>query len=263
MQTDGLLVHTPEQRAGASVAVANSAALTIVPRVVLRSLLMVIGFLVVMHLLVQVAVWRFGRDHLLGVVPLFDLNREGNIPTWYSAGVLLITGVALGLVAVGKRQQQAQFARHWAVLGAMFLYLSFDELMRVHEFWGAWLDSSLGQLRSPAFLGGAFAHLWIVPAVVLVLVVGLTYIRFLQHLPPSTRTLFMGSGLAFIVGAVGFEMLDGIYAAAAGRRNLTFEMLVAAEESLEMTSIAVFLYAVLTYLGDTFSAIQISPRRAE
>lgn len=230
---------------------------TISPGVVLRSLLIIIGFLVLMHGVVQVATFRFGRDHLMGLAPLFDLNREGNIPTWYSGAVLLITGLMLGVVATGTRQTRAPFAGHWAVLSLIFLYLSFDEMMRVHEFWGARLNEVLGQWKSREFLAGAFTHLWIIPAGAMAVTVGLGYLRFLRHLPRPTRALFVLSGLMFVAGAVGFEMVDGAYAAVAGRRNLTFEAIVAAEESLEMISIAIFLYAVLTYLGTTFQSIQV------
>lgn len=233
------------------------AAPSISPAVVLKSLGLIIAFLVLMHGVVQVATFRFGHDHLMGLAPMFDLNREGNIPTWYSGAVLLITGLVLGIVALGAHQTRAPFVAHWAVLSAIFLYLSFDETMRVHEFWGARLDGWFEEWRSRDFFGGAFAHLWVLPAGLMIAVTGLGYLRFLQHLPPPTRTLFVVSGVMFVAGAVGFEMVDGVYAAAAGRRNLTFEAIVAAEESLEMFSIAIFLYAVLVYLGNTFPSVHV------
>src|SRR5215213_808996 len=46
--------------------------------------------LTVIHVLVQIADFGFGRDHLLGLTPLFDLNQENNIPTCYS-GIVLFT----------------------------------------------------------------------------------------------------------------------------------------------------------------------------
>ena len=236
--------------------------LTISPAVVLRSLCIVIGFLVLMHGIVQVATFRFGHDHMMGVVPLFDLNREGNLPTWYSGAVLLITGVMLGVIALGKRRARAPFAGHWALLAVIFLYLSFDELTRLHENWGALVESTLTDWRSRDFLGGALWHLWVVPAGALVLLVGLGYLRFVLQLPHPTRTLFVVSGVGFVCGAIGFEMIDGAYGAVGGRRNLTFEAIIAAEESLEMISIAVFLYAVLGYLGSTYAAIHIETPNA-
>ena len=63
--------------------------LTISPRAVARVLTVAILLLMAMHMFVQVAYFGFGHDNLLGLTALFDMNRETNVPTWYSVAGFL------------------------------------------------------------------------------------------------------------------------------------------------------------------------------
>ena len=221
-----------------------------------------IACLTVVHILVQIAYFGFGRDHLLGLTPLFDLNQENNIPTWYSGMVLFTTAGALGVVAAAKRQAGALFVRHWTALAFIFLYMSLDELTRIHEQWGPLLAQPLGGLRDPQVLSGALRNLWIIPAFLLAAAIGLAYIRFLLHLPSRTRNLFVASGVAFVLATIGMEMLGASLSAAGGRFTPRFMVVATIEEVLEMASIAVFLCAVLEYAGVTFGTVHCRFRPA-
>jgi hypothetical protein len=210
-----------------------------------------------MHAFVHVANFGFGRDHLRGLTPLFDMNRENNVPTWYSGIVFLATAAALAMVAIAGRQAGAPFVRHWAALAVIFLYLSLDELTQIHESWGALLDARLGHWRSSEVMGGVFRNLWVIPAGLIALVVGLSYVRFLLHLPSRTRAMFVAAGVGFVTAAVGMEMVGASYSAAGGRYKAGFMVLVTVEEALEMASIALFLYAVLAYAGTTLHTVLV------
>ena len=226
-------------------------------RVAIALLASAIGFLVLMHAAVQIAWFGFGRDHVLGLTPLFDLNRENNIPAWYSGTVFLITAAALASIAVSKRQAGDRFRRHWAVLAIIFVYLSFDELTRVHENWGNALNAPLAAWRDRAVLGGMLRNLWVLPAGLVATIVGLSYLRFLLHLPFPTRALFVMSGVTFVAAAVGMEMVGAAYSAAGGRYEPAFMVFVTIEEGLEMGSIALFLYSVLRYAADNVGVVHV------
>jgi hypothetical protein len=234
--------------------------ITIRAAFVARLLAIAIACLVAAHIAVHVAHFGFGRDHLMGLTPLFDMNREGNAPAWYSGTVFLATAAALAAVAAAKRRQADQFQRHWAVLALAFLYLSFDELTQVHEKWGDVLNGPLASWRRREVLGGVLRNLWVLPAGVMAAVVGLSYLRFLAHLPVVTRTLFVASGVTFVGAAVGMEMLGASYSAAGGRYHPGFMVFVTIEEGLEMGSIAVFLYAVLTYAARNIGGVHLDFR---
>lgn len=243
-------------------AISRGAELTLSPAIAGRVQAVAIASLTVIHILVQIAYFGFGRDHLMGLTPLFDLNQENNIPTWYSGIVLFTTAGALAIVTAATYQAGAAFARHWAVLAMIFLYLSLDELTRIHEQWGPLLQQPLGGLRDPHVLGGALRNLWIIPAFLLAAVVGLAYIRFLLHLPSRTRGLFVASGVAFVFATIGMEMLGATLSAAGGRFTPRFMVVATIEEVVEMASIAMFLCAVLEYAGRTFGSVHCRLRPA-
>jgi len=75
-----------------------------VPRVGV-TLVAIIAVLLLADLGGQIATYRYGHPGVLGLVSLFDLDSETNIPTWYSSSALLMCGVVLALIAAVKRRQ--------------------------------------------------------------------------------------------------------------------------------------------------------------
>jgi hypothetical protein len=236
--------------------------ITVNPRRVLQLLSSVIALLIAAHIAVQVAHFRFGHDHLRGLTPLLDLNQEHNLPSWYSGAVLLATAGFIAVIAASKHQAHDPFARHWTALAALFVYLSFDELTQVHEAWGNWLNGPLGWLRQRQVLGGVLRNLWVLPALTVAGLVGAIYLPFLRHLPGETRRRFAGSGAAYVLATAGMEMAGASYSAAGGRFTPGFMVLVTIEEGLEMGSIAVFLWAVLSYARTDIGRLEVAFRDA-
>jgi hypothetical protein len=229
----------------------------IAPSTVIRLLAGVVTVLVSLHVAVLVARFGFGRDHLMGMADLFDLNVEGNVPTWYSAVAFLACALALAAVAAVKHGEGAPFAAHWTGLALIFVYLSIDEGSRIHEHWAGIVESRLAWMRSAAVLGGAFRHLWVIPAAAVVVVVGVAYTRFLWHLPPQTRKRFVLAGALFVGAAIGLEMAGGRYLLLGGRQHPGYALLSTMEEVVEMGSILFFLDAVLRYFAETIGAVHI------
>jgi len=224
----------------------------------------IVAFLAAMHVAVMTAKFGFGHDHLLGLTRAFDLNLEANVPTWYSSAAFLLTAAAVGIVAIATRQLHAPFARHWTLLALIFVYLSLDEVSRFHEHWGALLERPLAWMRRADTVGGIFRNLWVIPAGLVALVVGLSYLRFLGHLPRKTRTIFLASGTLFVAGAVGMEMVGAHLSATGLRSSAQFAVLVTVEEVLEMGSIVLFLYGVVEYLESHVRVVEIRfARRVE
>lgn len=234
--------------------------MTISARFVARLLAAAILLLLVMHTAVHVANFGFGHDHLMGFTELFDMNRENNVPTWYSGTVMLSTAAALGVIAFAKAQAHDPFRRHWVALALMFVYLSLDEITSIHENWGDVLNVTLAPWRNREVLGGALRNLWVLPAMLVAGIVGLFFLRFLLHLPARTRALFFVSGVTFVLAAVGMEMVGATFSAAGLRQSPQFMVVATIEETLEMSSIAVFLYAVLQYAAGNPGDIQVKMR---
>ena len=97
----------------------------------------VLGAVVLLLLLANgLSLWfefGLGRPTVYGFVQEFDVDRENNVPTYFSALILLIAGCLAGLIALWQVAQGSVFARHWIALAPLFLFLSVDEAISLHE----------------------------------------------------------------------------------------------------------------------------------
>src|SRR5919109_4164080 len=57
----------------------------------------------------------------------FSLDREANVPSWFSSALLLTAAAVLALVALDALARNARWGRHWAGLSLVFVVLSLDE----------------------------------------------------------------------------------------------------------------------------------------
>jgi len=182
------------------------------------------------------------------LLPMLSLSVESNLPTWYSS--LLLAGCALLLLAVGAgaRQSAAPFRRHWTFLGLVFLYMSLDEAVEIHE-----------NLHGIVELHGLFFFSWVVPAGAVVFLLGLAYLPFLRHLPAQTRWRFVLAGVLYVGGALLLELPLGYWAERHGRDNLIYGLIDWVEETLELFGATLFLVSLLGYLGQRHGELRLAP----
>lgn len=191
---------------------------------------------------------RFLRPIVGEVVSLFGVGNDVSVPSWYSSIVLLFAAALIATIAFAKIQRRGDYAFRWAILSVVFLYLSSDEMLRLHE-------SMSGALLQPvlAALGyepsGIFRYPWIIVYAPLTLVFVLAYFKFWLDLPSKIRTLFFVAGTLFVGGAVGAEMINGLLDDFYGRGGILYSVMTHLEEFLEMIGIVVFVYALLSYIG--------------
>jgi hypothetical protein len=183
------------------------------------------------------------------VLPMFSLSVEANFPTWYSSLLLAACGVLLFAIAAGVRQSQGPFYRRWALLGAVFVYMSLDEAVELHEHLGEIVD-----------LHGVLYFSWVVPAGILVLLLGLSYLPFLKHLPKRTRWRFVLAGAIYVGGALVLELPLGWWAERAGRHNVVYGLLDWVEETMEIVGATLFLLSLLGYLREQYGGLRLAPR---
>jgi hypothetical protein len=172
---------------------------------------------------------------------LFNLDGERKIPTAFSAFLILGNAVLLFFITAVTADQRGRYVKHWFVLACIFVYLSYDEAVGIHE-------SAFDPLMP--YFGSEFLHFWVIPASIILVVLGLAYLRFLLRLPPATRTLFLLSAAIYIGGALGIETLGGLYAQQHGKNNMGYMLLSDVEEVAEMMGMILFTYALLNYLRD-------------
>lgn len=66
---------------------------------VFKLLLFIIFLLTCAHIAVQVLRFTTGHDVMFGLIPMFDMNRESNIPTLYSGQALFLASLLLYFTA--------------------------------------------------------------------------------------------------------------------------------------------------------------------
>jgi len=96
-------------------------------RYVIKWLLIVTGVLAMMHLVVLTEIGEWSWQ----LLRLFHLNKESNIPTWFTSMIWVLAGVAA--VACSQQTLRDKDRRIWGVLAAALFFLSCDEVAMIHE----------------------------------------------------------------------------------------------------------------------------------
>ncbi len=166
---------------------------------------------------------------------LFDVDEEESIPTWFSSGVLLLVAVVLFFIYRLKQHAGDTNAPYWAGLGAGFTFMSVDEIAGFHETLNSVIEMS-----------------WAVPGLVVAVVVGLLYLKFLSSLPAATAVRFMMAGGIFVGGAIGVELATEPFLYNDELDTLAYNLWTPVEEGMEMGGVIFFLSALFDYLKNSF-----------
>jgi len=220
------------------------------PTRVFKTLGIAILILTILSLLGQYSRFSLGHGRLFGFVPEFWLDGENNIPTYFSALMLLSSSLLLGLIARFVRATKAGFYGHWVGLSLIFCYLSIDEFASLHE-------SLIEPLRALLGTGGLFYFAWTLPALGLLAGFALAYARFFWHLPSAWKGPFATAGLVYVGGALGMEMIGGRYREGLSEQTFPYALITTVEEVLEMVGIALFICVLLAYLQERVSRVSL------
>lgn len=200
----------------------------------------------------QLTKYVSGHDFVYGLIPLFDVDHENNIPTFFSASLLLLAALLLALITALKKAVHAPYEFQWALLSFTFLYMAIDEAASIHELLIVPMRNLLGQQA-----GGIFFFAWVIPGIAVAMVFGLSYLKFLLHLPAKTRWRVIIAATLYLGGAIGMELIGGHYADLHGMNNLTYSITTTVEESLEMAGVIAFIYALLNYSADNYKEVRL------
>lgn len=206
--------------------------------------------LIIAHVLIQSVRFYTGDDSLYGFVALFSLGSDRSLPGYYSSFAILFCALLLALIGVARWHDGKAYAAHWLALAGIFVFLSVDEMLEMHE--------KLNEpIRSALDVGGAFYYAWVIPYGVGLLILAAVYFRFLLQLPARTALLFVAAGATFVSGAAGIEMVSGWYSQIHGSRNVGYVALQSVEEILEMVGILIFIFALAEYIDQRLGMLRI------
>ncbi len=219
-------------------------------------LFIITSLLIIASVAGQIMKYMGGHDTVFGLVPLFNVSKEQNIPTLFSVLLLVSCSVLLSLIFYLHRKQVVGLKMYWATLAIGFVYMAIDEFTQLHENIGISFIPLIGD-HSHGFL----YYSWVIPAFALIVFLASFFSNFLFKLPKTTRINFIIAGIIYLTGLLGIEMLGGYYHELHGDENLTYSLISTLEESLEMLGLILFIRALLDYLSAHFSEITINFQR--
>lgn len=168
----------------------------------------------------------------------FNLDSESSVPAYVSAILLLAASALLALTA---RVTGDGWRSAWGGLSAVFVLLSMDEAMILHE-------SLVEPLRTALNTGGVLYFAWVIPGALFVAVVGALCIPFLLARPLWLRWLLIASGAIYVGGALGMELVGGALTSAGLNDSWAYLASATVEETAEMAGVSLFIYALLRHL---------------
>jgi hypothetical protein len=195
------------------------------------------------HLVVEWARTQMGITGGMGLVKLFALEEEANLPTFFSTLQLLLASVLLWWVSLISKQRGNHYSRHWQGLALVFLYLAADESAQLHEL------SILPVLHLiKGHATGLLYWPWVIPGMIAVATLGIIYLKWFFALDSAVRRIFAIAAALYVGGAIGFEMIGAYHVEREGYDNFTYSVLVLFEEGCEMGGVLVLIHGLLTYI---------------
>jgi len=186
---------------------------------------------------------------MMGFRMKVDINREANLPTFFSTFILLLATLLLWIIGAQERNNKQPFGVYWTVLAVIFLVLALDEAAGLHER----VEDLVKRLYA---FSGLFHYAWVVPAILFVIILGIIYLRFFLALPRKIRGMVLVAGITFLMGALGAEMVNGWYQDTIGMTRAIDTLLTTTEESLEMLGVILFIRTLMIYLRERYKEIK-------
>mgnify|MGYP001422023532 FL=1 len=193
------------------------------------TLALAILLLIAAHSLV-VLHYKVGFDLPVELIDRFHLDREANLPTWFSSSLYLLLALAFALLAALERRLPGGGRPHPAYLtglALLFAFISLDETARLHE-----LFDTLTKVK------------WVYVAAPFVLLLAGLYGRYFillrKDAPQFRRGVLLGLGLA-VLGGVVVELIPHYFALPYALGQIEYVL----EEGLEMTGALIMLAAAL------------------
>jgi hypothetical protein len=183
-----------------------------------------------------------------------DLDKESNMPTWYSSTKLFLVGYLLLSNVKAPFTSRVKVAPAILILAAIFLLMSLDEMIGIHEFIGRASDVLLpGQGRSSSIfpVTGIWMFIVLPPALIAMFLL----LRKLRNagLSASIYRLLVTGLVIYMLSAGGIEILSNY----SGSGILAL-MQIAAEEFGEMIGTPIMFWAAYELCPENTPAMEDS-----
>lgn len=191
----------------------------------------IIGMLGLEAILGCLHVFLYGRTFA------FDLDREFNLPTYYSAFLFLLNFFIIGVI-IHDRQKSGLVHKGWWFIAFVFFFLSLDEVGRFHEELVPFLRRNISSLDS-VLDSNRYWVLLILPLIIFTIIY---FSLFLYRTFKNNPWMLAGTALALILWIIvlWLELWEGY-------TEHTYKFKALAEEEFEMLGATLFLAVFLGY----------------
>lgn len=199
----------------------------------------------------DITIWLTGTSAKIWVL---DLDFEESFYTWFSNVMLSAAAFMCFFLSLKDHGQTKNVKTQWRILGSLFFLLSADEMLSFHE-------RISGILSTSFTTSGMFEFAWVIPALVIIPIFFFLFLPFIRHLHTHVSYTIIIAGAIFVFGAVGMEMIAGIFISENNFQDDVFtspmyRFLVNIEEGLEVLGVIVFIKALLMQAEIYFPEIQ-------
>jgi hypothetical protein len=224
-------------------------------RRLMRTLWTVMAVLLCLGAIREAIVQITGGGTELTRLAFLDLDGEVSFPTWFSSFVMLLCAALLWLISQSPGPSQDPRDRHrWRLLSGIFVYLSVDETVSVHEAIG----NIMAGLSGSSSFGDAR---WILVFVPLAIALCAYLVPFLRRLPRRSALQMMVAGAVFVAGAAGIEALNAAFRTS--DTSVAQAVFVVLEEAGEFTGLLLFAAALLNHLSDNCQQVVVQVKARE
>lgn len=165
----------------------------------------------------------------LGSLEFVNLDREGNLPTWFQSAML----AACALLAAAIAATGAESRRHWWGLAVLMAIASIDEASEGHEL-------LIDPIREALHPSGLLYWGWVIPGAAVVVVLALVYRGFVRAQPRPIRRGLTAAAALYVGGALIGEMISGTVSG-----GVAYALATTGEEALEIAGQLALLWTLL------------------
>jgi len=210
-------------------------------------LIKLLTFIAIILIAIHITILGFqfytGTSVKFELLRMFNLDMEANLPTLYSSAILFFSAFLFYLLSKVSQDKKSKDHLFWLGLSFIFTFLAFDESIKIHE--------AVGDLTDKLVHGSGYLNYpWVIPYAVLVLVVGLFYIRFFWRMEQKVFWSFVGAAVMYVSGAIGFELLGANEASIHSPDTVLYSVYATTEESLEIFGVIFLIRILLNLLGE-------------
>lgn len=172
------------------------------------------------------------------IANIFDMDMETAFPNFFSTIMLIsVTAVSAWAAALDKENKGG-----WLGIAVVFFILALDETASLH-------NSLVYVYRVDAVSSELQNYFWFVPLIPVLALLGLAYLRFWLRLPNFQKIFFVLSGVIYIGGAAGMEVISGWLDVVEGANSRYYNLTMLMEETMEMIGVFLFLHCLFHYLA--------------